>query len=263
MPWSQVCRPHIPLVALNTHNVVSDSVHTTARALAIVTVCLSFLFVACSCSQPYSCDPCHGFRVRCHPMLSDSKHQAAAGGSGFLGRFLVQHLLATGEYASVKILDLNPPSPDIPGADFIKGNLTDVASVTSACEGIDVVFHTATAAPTAQNAASAQALMHAVNVQGTENVLAACGSAGVQRLVFTSSASVVFDGSPLVDVDESTPYADPPMDFYTHTKAQVGHCDFCTSKHMQPCMLSACLPHSGQPWQPSSPDFRLSTLQFQ
>lgn len=174
-------------------------------------------------------------------MLSNTTKQTAAGGSGFLGRFLVQHLLASGEYASVKILDLNPPSPDIPGADFIKGNLTDLASVTSAFEGIDVVFHTATAAPTAQNAASAQALMHAVNVQGTENVLAACGSAGVQRLVFTSSASVVFDGSPLVDVDESIPYADPPMDFYTHTKAQVHHCDFLpTQAHA--AMLALCLP---------------------
>eukprot|EP00892_Ulva_mutabilis_P002344 jgi/Ulvmu1/1210/UM109_0008.1 len=154
--------------------------------------------------------------------LNNGKSNALiTGGSGFLGQFLVQHLLSTGRYASVKILDLNPPNPEIPGAEFIKGNLTDVSSVMTACQGIDVVFHTATAAPTAQNAASAQALMHAVNVDGTQNVLDACGAVGVKRLVFTSSASVVFDGSALVSVDESKAYADPPMDLYTHTKAQA------------------------------------------
>lgn len=135
----------------------------------------------------------------------------------------MQHLLSTGKYSSVKILDLNPPSPEIPGAEFIRANLTDVDSVTSAFQGVHVVFHTATAAPTAQNAAVAQALMHSVNVEGTQNVLTACASAGVQRLVFTSSASVVFDGSPLINVDETIPYADPPMDFYTRTKAEVSH----------------------------------------
>lgn len=156
----------------------------------------------------------------------------------------MQHLLSTGNYASVKILDLNPPSPDISGAEFVQGNLTDVNSVTTAFQGVDVVFHTATAAPTAQNAASAKALMHDVNVQGTKNVLAACGSAGVQRLVFTSSASVVFDGSPLVNVDESKPYADPPMDFYTYTKAQVR----LSQKPPQHARLSHLIDRSVRRW---------------
>lgn len=81
-----------------------------------------------------------------------------------------------------------------------------------------MVFHAATAAPTAANAAN-RALMDAVNVGGTASVLDACVRHGVGRLVFTSSASVVFDGTPLVRADESTPYASPPMDHYTGTKA--------------------------------------------
>jgi hypothetical protein len=36
--------------------------------------------------------------------------------------------------------------------------------------------------------------------------------------VYTSSASVVFSGKPLHLVDEGTPYAATPMDFYTKTK---------------------------------------------
>lgn len=39
----------LPLVALNVHNLVSDSAHPTARALATRkdTFCVYFLFVAC------------------------------------------------------------------------------------------------------------------------------------------------------------------------------------------------------------------------
>ena len=59
--------------------------------------------------------------------------------------------------------------------------------------GRDVVFHCATASPSAANALN-EDLMYAVNVRGTEHVVAACKAAGVPRLVYTSSASVVFEG---------------------------------------------------------------------
>ncbi len=84
---------------------------------------------------------------------------------------------------------------------------------------MDCVFHVATAAPTAHNAHN-QELMRAVNVDGTINVVEACAAAGVPRLVYTSSASVVFEGRPLYAADESVPYAARPMDYYTHTKIE-------------------------------------------
>jgi sterol-4alpha-carboxylate 3-dehydrogenase (decarboxylating) len=148
------------------------------------------------------------------------KASSFAGGSGFLGKRLVQQLLETGMY-DVWIFDVVAPSPAVPGAHFITGDLTSPESVREACVGKDVVFHVATAAPTAQNAASAKALMQAVNVDGARNVIRACEGCQVKRLIVTSSASVVFDGSPLCSVDESRSYADPPLDYYTSTKAQV------------------------------------------
>lgn len=84
---------------------------------------------------------------------------------------------------------------------------------------MDVVFHCATAAPTAAGARN-RALMTAVNVDGTRHVVAGCIAAKVPRLVYTSSASVVFDGRDLRGVDESIPYAAKPMDYYTHTKIE-------------------------------------------
>ena len=64
-------------------------------------------------------------------------------------------------------------------------------------------------------------MMTQVNVWGTQNLITACRAAGVQRLVYTSSASVVFEGKPLVDITEDHPYAAKPMDFYTGTKMEV------------------------------------------
>jgi len=40
----------------------------------------------------------------------------------------------------------------------------------------------------------------------------------VQRLVLTSSASVVYEGKDIVNGTEDLPYAKKPMDYYTETK---------------------------------------------
>lgn len=121
------------------------------------------------------------------------------GGAGFLGRHLVAALLADGRYGSVRVFDVRPfptgdgGDGDDPRLTSIVGDLRDPASVRPAFAGADVVFHAATASPAAESAAN-RALMTAVNVGGTRNVIDAAVAAGVPRLVFTSSASVVFDG---------------------------------------------------------------------
>ncbi len=53
---------------------------------------------------------------------------------------------------------------------------------------------------------------------GTLNVLAACRTQRVSRLVYTSTPSVVFDGRSLEGVDESIPYARHPLCHYAVTK---------------------------------------------
>ena len=63
--------------------------------------------------------------------------------------------------------------------------------------------------------------MYSVNVTGTTNVIDACIAHKVPKLVYTSSASVVFEGKSVVNVDETFPYASKPMDFYTSTKVNL------------------------------------------
>jgi sterol-4alpha-carboxylate 3-dehydrogenase (decarboxylating) len=161
-------------------------------------------------------------RLRVCLFASVQSSLIGAGGAGFLGEHLVDALLATGKY-NVTIFDLGPSATACCPA--IAGDLRSVDAVAAACRGMDIVFHCATASPSTAGAASGRTLMTAVNVDGTRNVIEGCRTAGVRRLVFTSSASVVFAGKPLVDVDESCPYAAPPMDYYTGTKTEVrkGH----------------------------------------
>lgn len=75
-------------------------------------------------------------------------------------------------------------------------------------------------APSAEST-TAKALAFAVNVKGTENVIAACQHQGVPKLIYTSSASVVFSGRDLDNIDESFPYAVKVPDFYAETKASI------------------------------------------
>jgi len=64
--------------------------------------------------------------------------------------------------------------------------------------------------------------MYDVNVTGTRNVLAACVAHRIPRLVYTSTASVVFAGKDLRDVDETAPVPHGAfLDFYTSTKAEA------------------------------------------
>lgn len=87
--------------------------------------------------------------------------------------------------------------------------------------GQDVVFHVATAQYFGGEGSNSKNLMHGVNVLGTQNVIDACVLQEVPKLVYTSSASVVFEGKDLVGVDETIPYAAKPMDYYTGTKASM------------------------------------------
>ena len=57
-----------------------------------------------------------------------------------------------------------------------------------------------------------------MNVGGTQTLLEACQEAGVERVVLTSSASVVYEGRDIRSGTEDLPYAARPMDSYTETK---------------------------------------------
>ncbi len=138
------------------------------------------------------------------------------GGGGFLGRYIVEQLVARGD----DVVSFSRGAyPELArwGARTVRGDLRDRAALIRAAEGMDAVFHVAAKAglwgPWDE--------FYAVNVTGAENVIAACRANGVPKLIYTSSPSVIFDNTSQVDVDESYPYpADADYESpYPHTKA--------------------------------------------
>lgn len=138
------------------------------------------------------------------------------GGGGFLGLAIVRALLARGDtvrsFSRADYAVLHPL-----GVEQVRGDIADAAAVSAAVQGCDVVFHVA-AKPGIWGAYEEY---HRANVTGTEHVIAACRRHGVQRLVYTSSPSVVFDGRDMEGVDESVPYPAHYEAHYPHTKAQA------------------------------------------
>lgn len=146
------------------------------------------------------------------------------GGNGSLGAELVRTLVADGHY-SVYSLDLLLPEEEARDQavhTYIQADITNLDDLLVAFRGMEVVFHTAGLTP--------MSLRHtpndyrSVNVGGTENVLEACRTCGVKRLIHTSSSSVVVSADPkltCVDSDESSPLPDKPLNAYVATKGQA------------------------------------------
>jgi nucleoside-diphosphate-sugar epimerase len=107
------------------------------------------------------------------------------GGSGFLGQALVRRLLAGG--AKVRVLDPAPMPEEWQGkVEFVQGDVRDPAAVDAAVAGVEAVCHAAAALPIHRS----RRLIHAVNVDGTRNVLEACVRHGVKAVVHISSTAV-------------------------------------------------------------------------
>ncbi len=58
-------------------------------------------------------------------------------------------------------------------------------------------------------------------MDGTRAVIAAAQDNKVPKLVYTSSAGVVFNGQDLIDVDERIPLPEKPLDAYNESKAKA------------------------------------------
>lgn len=147
-------------------------------------------------------------------------HALVTGGGGFLGRYIVQALLARGD--RVRVLGRGDyPQLAALGVDVVRGDIRDAAAVARACTGVECVFHAAALPGIGMH----REAYRSVNQVGTELLLANCRRHGVARFVYTSSPSVVFAGRDQCGVDESAPYdfgwLRANRAYYSETKARA------------------------------------------
>jgi 3beta-hydroxy-delta5-steroid dehydrogenase/steroid delta-isomerase len=142
------------------------------------------------------------------------------GAAGFLGRNLVRRLLREG--LMVRALVRNSPlNIEHEHLSCIRGDVCNLDDLLQACEGVDTVFHTAALISLLGGIAAREEYRDRawqVNVVGTQNVIDACVSSAVKRLIYTSSVDVCFEGKPLPDMKESLPYARRFKSVYAQTK---------------------------------------------
>lgn len=111
------------------------------------------------------------------------------GGSGFVGGAVLARLVADGR--RVRGLARSGAAAEAVarmGAEPVRGDILDPASLARATEGCDVVYH---AAGVNTFCLRDPRPMFEANVTGSENVLRAAAGTGVRRLVYTSSAATL------------------------------------------------------------------------
>ncbi|HRE83450.1 MAG TPA: NAD-dependent epimerase/dehydratase family protein [Opitutaceae bacterium] len=137
------------------------------------------------------------------------------GGTGFLGRKLVERLIDDGRHVTVLGRTPLPDELKTAGVRFIQASLDDTQAVLDACHGIQVVFHTAARVGVWGNYDD----FYRTNVKGTEALIAACQKSGVRRMIYTSTPSVVYNGQALRGENESLPLTRRCPSPYPLTKA--------------------------------------------
>lgn len=138
------------------------------------------------------------------------------GAGGFLGGVIARMLVERGDRVR-SFSRSDYPALAALGVEQLRGDLSDREAVTRAASGCDIVFHVAAKA----GVWGSYDEFYRANVVGTENVITACQTHGIDRLIHTSSPSVVFDGRDVEGGDESLPYPTCFEAEYPRTKAMA------------------------------------------
>jgi nucleoside-diphosphate-sugar epimerase len=167
------------------------------------------------------------------------------GATGFLGGHLATGLVQRG----FKVRALARQTSDLSrlaqaGAEIVVGDLTDAASLERAAAGQRLVFHTA---GRVSDWGTRDEFVRA-NVDGTAAMIAACQTAGVERLVHLSSLTVLGLPRDGRTIDEAADYgAFLPGDFYTETK--IGGEKLVRAAHGQKGLVTTVI-RPGAIWGP-------------
>ncbi|MEE9910690.1 MAG: NAD-dependent epimerase/dehydratase family protein [Deltaproteobacteria bacterium] len=140
------------------------------------------------------------------------------GATGAVGPRVVSALLDAG--CAVRTFSMDPPPagawPD--GVEMLIGDVTDVAAVGAAVQGVDSVIHMAALLHIVNPPPTLREKYERVNVGGTSNVVNAAVRAGLRRVVIFSTIAVYGPSDGKI-ITESTP--PNPDTFYAETKLRA------------------------------------------
>jgi nucleoside-diphosphate-sugar epimerase len=135
------------------------------------------------------------------------------GGSGFIGSHLIESLLSRG--LEVRALAHRSPLPSADRLEVIPGDICDRERLGRALEGVDILFHLASALGSAVIGLKE---FRRINILGTERILEAASRSGVGRAIHVSSAGIFGAVKKGELATESSPPA--PITVYDKTKLE-------------------------------------------
>lgn len=116
------------------------------------------------------------------------KKVLVTGGTGLIGRPLVEMLIELG--AKVRIASLDDPSRAHPEADFKHVNLMNFENCMQVCEGMDYVFHLAGIKGSPAMTSKKPASFFVPTILFNTNMMEAARQCGVKKYLFTSTIGV-------------------------------------------------------------------------
>ncbi|HXH30270.1 MAG TPA: NAD-dependent epimerase/dehydratase family protein [Bacteriovoracaceae bacterium] len=140
------------------------------------------------------------------------------GGGGFLGTFIVKELLKNTSYLVTNFSRHSYSHLEDLGVPTIKGDIRNKQDVERAvAQGFDAIFHVAALAGVWGKYDD----YLGINYLGTKYLVEAARERGVERFIYTSTPSVVFNQDDLLGVNEEQPYATEFLNAYSETKTMA------------------------------------------
>lgn len=137
------------------------------------------------------------------------------GGTGFIGRYLVERLVRGGHQVHCLVRTASRAAAlEEMGAQLFKGDVTDKASLLEGMRGCDWVANLANVYSFWE---PDRRVYHAVNVDGTRNVMLAALDIGIPKVVHVSTA-YVYGRPATIPFTEETPVGPKRASEYTRTK---------------------------------------------
>ena len=140
------------------------------------------------------------------------------GGGGFLGTHIIKELLKNSSYIVTNFSRHSYSHLEDLGVPTIKGDIRKREDVEKALsQGFDAIFHVAALAGVWGKYED----YYGINYEGTKNLVEVAKAMGIQRFVYTSTPSVVFNKDDLLGVGEEQPYATEFLNAYSETKTMA------------------------------------------
>lgn len=139
------------------------------------------------------------------------------GGSGFVGQNLIPLLISKG-YAVNALARSDKAKAKVEklGATAIKGDLDNSKAITDGMKDCETVFHLAASV----DFFASERNLKKLHVEATDILLLAAKKANVKKFVYLGAASVIMNGKPIRNADE-TFVSDNIIDGYSRTKLQA------------------------------------------